>query len=264
MFRHTDLPDAPWTVIKSNDKKRARLEAMRYVLSLFDYEGQDASDRRPTRPADRRRVSALPELTATESQPVLEPLRRNRIPAPSALAGYPAHRRRRPPSPLPRSLVTWYSAIPAATPAFSDSAPLIGILTTASHCWATSLDRPLPSEPITSTSGPSARSARRCRRPLRVEADHEQAGLGVGGQGPRQVRRLGDRHPGQRAGRGLPRPGGHPGRPPRRHQHAVAAERRHRPRRPRRGCAGRSCRPARRSAAGARQSGPVDQSSGCA
>jgi len=41
MFRHTDVAEAPWIVIKSNDKKRARLEAMRYVLSLFDYEGKD-------------------------------------------------------------------------------------------------------------------------------------------------------------------------------------------------------------------------------
>jgi polyphosphate kinase 2 len=42
MFFYTDTADAPWTVIKSNDKKRARLEAMRYVLNLFDYEGKDA------------------------------------------------------------------------------------------------------------------------------------------------------------------------------------------------------------------------------
>jgi hypothetical protein len=41
MFRHTDIPEAPWTIIKSNDKKRARLEAMRHVLSLFDYPGKD-------------------------------------------------------------------------------------------------------------------------------------------------------------------------------------------------------------------------------
>ena len=31
MFFHTDTADAPWTVIKSDDKKRARLEAMRHV-----------------------------------------------------------------------------------------------------------------------------------------------------------------------------------------------------------------------------------------
>jgi polyphosphate kinase 2 len=41
MFLHTDTECAPWTVIKSNDKKRARLEAMRHVLSLFDYDDKD-------------------------------------------------------------------------------------------------------------------------------------------------------------------------------------------------------------------------------
>jgi polyphosphate kinase 2 len=37
MFARTDTEHAPWTVVKSNDKKRARLEAMRHVLALFDY-----------------------------------------------------------------------------------------------------------------------------------------------------------------------------------------------------------------------------------
>ncbi|WP_084369580.1 polyphosphate kinase 2 [Microbispora sp. ATCC PTA-5024] len=41
MFLNTDTEDAPWTIIKSNDKKRGRLEAMRHVLSLFDYEDKD-------------------------------------------------------------------------------------------------------------------------------------------------------------------------------------------------------------------------------
>jgi polyphosphate kinase 2 (PPK2 family) len=41
MFFYTDTPDAPWTVVKSNDKKRARLEAMRHVLSQFDYPRKD-------------------------------------------------------------------------------------------------------------------------------------------------------------------------------------------------------------------------------
>ena len=41
MFFYTDTADAPWTVIKSNDKKRARLEAMRHVLSRFDYDNKD-------------------------------------------------------------------------------------------------------------------------------------------------------------------------------------------------------------------------------
>ncbi|WP_287902761.1 polyphosphate kinase 2 [Arthrobacter sp.] len=41
MFLATDTDHAPWTVVKSNDKKRARLEAMRHVLNLFDYDGKD-------------------------------------------------------------------------------------------------------------------------------------------------------------------------------------------------------------------------------
>jgi polyphosphate kinase 2 len=41
MFFYTDTADAPWTVVKSNDKKRARLEAIRHVLEKFDYEGKD-------------------------------------------------------------------------------------------------------------------------------------------------------------------------------------------------------------------------------
>ena len=41
MFFYTDTEDAPWTVVKSNDKKRARLEAMRHILELFDYDGKD-------------------------------------------------------------------------------------------------------------------------------------------------------------------------------------------------------------------------------
>jgi len=41
MFFYTDTADAPWTVVKSNDKKRARLEAIRHVLEQFDYDGKD-------------------------------------------------------------------------------------------------------------------------------------------------------------------------------------------------------------------------------
>ena len=41
MFAFTDTDTAPWTVVKSNDKKRARLAAMRYVLHRVDYEGKD-------------------------------------------------------------------------------------------------------------------------------------------------------------------------------------------------------------------------------
>lgn len=40
-FRYTDTNESPWITIKSNDKKRARLNAMRYVLSKFNYTGKD-------------------------------------------------------------------------------------------------------------------------------------------------------------------------------------------------------------------------------
>ncbi|MGW7056011.1 polyphosphate kinase 2 [Streptomyces sp. NPDC054887] len=42
MFRATDTSFAPWTVVKSNDKRRGRLEAMRSLLSRFDYVSKDA------------------------------------------------------------------------------------------------------------------------------------------------------------------------------------------------------------------------------
>jgi polyphosphate kinase 2 len=41
MIRRTDTEWAPWTTVKSNDKKRARINAMRYFLSRFDYDGKD-------------------------------------------------------------------------------------------------------------------------------------------------------------------------------------------------------------------------------
>jgi polyphosphate kinase 2 len=41
MFQETDTKHAPWTVVKSNDKKRARVEAMRSVLDRFDYTDKD-------------------------------------------------------------------------------------------------------------------------------------------------------------------------------------------------------------------------------
>jgi polyphosphate kinase 2 (PPK2 family) len=41
MFRQTDTDLAPWITIKSNDKKRARISAMRYFLHHFDYDDKD-------------------------------------------------------------------------------------------------------------------------------------------------------------------------------------------------------------------------------
>lgn len=41
MFYHTDKSYGPWMVIRSDDKKRARLNAMRHVLDQFDYENKN-------------------------------------------------------------------------------------------------------------------------------------------------------------------------------------------------------------------------------
>ncbi|WP_025735594.1 polyphosphate kinase 2 [Mycobacterium genavense] len=41
MFKATDTDVAPWIVVRSNDKKRARVNAMRYVLAKSDYDDKD-------------------------------------------------------------------------------------------------------------------------------------------------------------------------------------------------------------------------------
>lgn len=43
MFSNTHTNFSPWMIVKTNDKKQARLESMRYVLSQFDYDGKGAS-----------------------------------------------------------------------------------------------------------------------------------------------------------------------------------------------------------------------------
>lgn len=42
MFFYTDTADAPWNIVKSNDKKRARLNCMRHFLSALPYTDKDA------------------------------------------------------------------------------------------------------------------------------------------------------------------------------------------------------------------------------
>jgi polyphosphate kinase len=41
MFARTDLDEVPWTVVLSNDKKRARINSMLSLLSRLDYEHKD-------------------------------------------------------------------------------------------------------------------------------------------------------------------------------------------------------------------------------
>jgi polyphosphate kinase len=40
IFRFTHTPETPWTVIRANDQRRTRVEAIRTVLAAVDYEGK--------------------------------------------------------------------------------------------------------------------------------------------------------------------------------------------------------------------------------
>ncbi|MEZ5778109.1 MAG: polyphosphate kinase 2 [Paracoccaceae bacterium] len=50
MFFYTDTADAPWVIVKSNDKKRARLNCMRHFLSSLNYPGKDPELAQPPDP----------------------------------------------------------------------------------------------------------------------------------------------------------------------------------------------------------------------
>jgi polyphosphate kinase len=73
MFFYTDTADAPWTVIKSNDKKRARIAAMQHVLSLFDYANKDPEIATPPDPLILGPASLLVEQASSgpEAQRIL-------------------------------------------------------------------------------------------------------------------------------------------------------------------------------------------------
>lgn len=43
MLFYTDTADAPWTIVRSDDKNRARLDAMKFILSSIPYAGKDLS-----------------------------------------------------------------------------------------------------------------------------------------------------------------------------------------------------------------------------
>ncbi|PIE41967.1 MAG: polyphosphate kinase 2 [Gammaproteobacteria bacterium] len=59
MFFYTDTADSPWTVIKSDDKKRARLNAMRYLLDAIPYDDKDESIACPADPQIVSRTSVV-------------------------------------------------------------------------------------------------------------------------------------------------------------------------------------------------------------
>ena len=41
MLKATHTKHAPWTIVRTNDKRRGRLNAIRHVLLNTDYEGKD-------------------------------------------------------------------------------------------------------------------------------------------------------------------------------------------------------------------------------
>src|SRR5690606_38696054 len=60
MLDHTHSRHAPWTIILSNDKRRARIAAIRQVLAKIDYAGRDLD---AIGSPDQRIVSDEPDLT---------------------------------------------------------------------------------------------------------------------------------------------------------------------------------------------------------
>ena len=73
MFFHTDTAEAPWTVIKSDDKKRARLNALRYLLYSLPYKAKDVEhigvlDPSARRPRARRLRARRERRELTEAQ----------------------------------------------------------------------------------------------------------------------------------------------------------------------------------------------------
>lgn len=62
MFHYTDFPESPWIVIKSDCKKRARLNSMRYVLNHLPYEGRNLKTIGPADPLLVGRASSAYKL----------------------------------------------------------------------------------------------------------------------------------------------------------------------------------------------------------
>ncbi|MGW7468557.1 polyphosphate kinase 2 [Streptomyces xantholiticus] len=77
MFRATDTEHAPWTVVKSNDKRRGRLEAMRSLLWRLDYDSKDTGA-----------IGRPDPLIVGAADTLLEPGEENASLSPTPLAGH--------------------------------------------------------------------------------------------------------------------------------------------------------------------------------
>jgi polyphosphate kinase len=71
MFFYTDTADCPWTVIKSDDKKRARLNAMRHILHRMPYTNKDVERIGAVDNLIVGRAHVLYEQGDSENSPVL-------------------------------------------------------------------------------------------------------------------------------------------------------------------------------------------------
>ena len=67
MFLQTHTPEAPWTIIKSDDKMRARINAMRHVIYSLEYEGKDLSVAHRTDPSI---VASAGDIYMADREPV--------------------------------------------------------------------------------------------------------------------------------------------------------------------------------------------------
>jgi len=78
MFVHTDIPEAPWWVVESEDKRSSRLNVISHLLSLVPFERTDPTKvhipRRPKGPdyerPPRDLMKAVPDYAATLLKPV--------------------------------------------------------------------------------------------------------------------------------------------------------------------------------------------------
>lgn len=77
MFRATDTAHAPWTVVKNNDKRRGRLEAIRHLLLRCDYPAKD-----------HEAVGAADPLIIGPADTLLEPGEAPADLSPTPLAGH--------------------------------------------------------------------------------------------------------------------------------------------------------------------------------
>ena len=71
MFFYTDTADAPWTVVKSDCKKRARLNALRYVLHKLPYSNKELEQIGPIDPLLVGRAHVVYERGEKHDAPIL-------------------------------------------------------------------------------------------------------------------------------------------------------------------------------------------------